>query len=96
MRPQLRLVEDDYPATINADAFTEWRDYRQFKRKPLSEFAEQKTMKMLAQFTHEQQQQMVDTSIMNDWQGLFAPRVEKNTTRARTITEDLNDRSWAR
>jgi hypothetical protein len=86
---------------INLEAWAEWCEYREAKKKPVSELAQVKQWKVLALYTHQVQQAIIDQSIMNDWQGLFAPKFrhqidnQTNSTRERTLEQDLHDRSWA-
>lgn len=73
------------PDALNGAAWSEWIDYRaQFRNKqgklvPLTELAAQKTIKLLTQYPPEVQQEMVDASIRNGWQGLFKPSNTQGT-----------------
>ena len=81
---------------INQEAIEEWIEYRQFKRKPLSQFALDKSIKFLSQYSIDHQQLLVDHAIMNDWQGLHhVDPPKQTTTRSRSFQEDLTDTSWA-
>jgi len=84
-------------SAINQDAWSEWTDYRKSKRKPVSEAARRKQWKLLSLYGYDEQQRIIDVSIMNDWQGLFPGRQQpaKTSTRANSLEHDLNDRSWA-
>lgn len=73
---------------INQVALEEWREYREFKKKPLSPLALKKTINLLLKFDEEHQQHIVDTAIMRDWQGLYP--VEKPSIKP-TATGDT---SW--
>jgi len=66
------------PDALNAGAWSEWVDYRVDKRKPITQVSAQKQVAMLAGYSFETQQQMVDASIANGWQGLFPPKVNGN------------------
>lgn len=85
---------------INQQAWEEWLEYRKAKKKPVSDLAAKKQFKVLALYTHEVQQKIIDQSIMNDYTGLFPPKHEyekdNRSTRGRSIEEDLLDRSWAK
>jgi len=92
---------------INQEAWDEFCEYRKFKRKPVSELARVKLWVKLQRHPAEVQQEMVDRSIENDWQGLFEPPVERpggrdgrshpsGSTRGRSIEQDLLDTSWAK
>lgn len=86
---------------INMIAWQEWCDYRKERRNPVSKRAQAKQWKIMALYTHEVQQKIIDQSIMNDWTGLFAPKfkfergADSGKTRDRTLEQDLHDRSWA-
>ena len=59
---------------IDSQVWIEWAKFRASKKKPISNEAANKQVKLLAKYTHEQQRQMVDSSISNDYQGLFEPK----------------------
>ncbi|MHC4538113.1 MAG: hypothetical protein ACYS6K_29660 [Planctomycetota bacterium] len=68
-----RKVELEIPEGINLNAWNEWVDFRKNeKRKAVSKAAAKKQFKLLLGYTLEQQQQIIDSSIQNDYQGLFA------------------------
>ena len=75
------------PDTLNADAWNEWIDYRVDKRKPVTQVSAKKQVAMLAGYSFETQQQMVDASIANGWQGLFPPKVNGNQLSAAAKTQ---------
>lgn len=90
---------------INQEAWEEFTEYRKYKRKPVSPMAQKKLWVKLQRHPAEVQQEMVDRSIENDWQGLFEPPAPQRgsipkpgagqSTRGRTIEQDLLDTSWA-
>jgi len=81
---------------LNQEALTEWIEYREFKKKPLSPMALSKSEKFLLKYDETQQQYIVDQAIMNDWQGLHhVDPPKQQTTRQRALVDDLNDTSWA-
>jgi len=58
---------------INISALEEWLNHKKYKSKaPIT-----KVLNMMNRYSHEQQQQMVDASIMNGWKGLFEPKPVK-------------------
>ena len=59
------------PEGINIDSWTEWIEARKANKKKVSEAAAKKQFKLLAKYTEEQQKQIIDNSIQNDYQGLF-------------------------
>ena len=68
-----RSVELEIPEGINLDAWTEWVEFRKNeKKKAVSKSAAKKQFKLLLGYTAEQQQLVIDSSIQNDYQGLFA------------------------
>jgi hypothetical protein len=67
------------PATINPEAWAEWLDYRtNGKKKKVTDYAAKKQWKLLSMYSFEQQQQLIDQSIMNDYQGLFALKEQRH------------------
>jgi hypothetical protein len=83
---------------VNEQAIEEWQEYRQEKKKPLSPLALKKSQNLLLKYGLEHQQHIVDTAIMNDWQGLHPvemPRHISTSTRDSSFQDDLNDHSWA-
>jgi len=79
------------PDALNADAWHEWIEYRVDRRKPITQLSAKKQVAELAKYSHETQQQMVDTSIANGWQGLFPPKVNGNTMSAEAKAQRDND-----
>ena len=81
------------PIGLNIAAWDEWCEYRKVaRRKPVSSFAASKQFKMLLRYPEDQQQQIIDISISNDYTGLFDLKV---TPRQSDTMELLTDRSWA-
>ena len=83
----LELVQQQ-SITLNQQALDDWCEYRAFKKKPLSQFAMNRTIKLLERFDPDHQMHIVDTAIQNDWQGLHP--VDKPKTK---LTGDT-DLSW--
>jgi hypothetical protein len=90
----LKLVQQQQIG-LNQQALDEWREYRESKKKPLSQFALNKVVNFLLKFSEDHQQHIVDQAIMNDWAGLHAVEMPQQQSRKTTINDDLNDRSWA-
>jgi hypothetical protein len=68
-----RSVGLEVPAGINLEAWNEWVEFRKHeKKKAVSKSAAKKQFKLLLGYTAEQQQMVIDSSIQNDYQGLFA------------------------
>jgi hypothetical protein len=94
----LQLVSPHPTTIINDEALEEWQEYRTEKKKPLSALALKKSKNLLLKFGFAHQAHIVDTAIMNDWQGLHPvemPRITTSPTRNTDIRDDLNDTSWA-
>jgi len=75
--------------TINVNAFGEWMDYKKYKSiAPIS-----KTINFLSQFDFDTQQQIVDTSIMNGYKGLFEPKQQKQPNQNISFQEQERQRT---
>ena len=77
------------PTTVNFAAWSDWVFFRKEKRKPISKRAASMQLKMLAEYDYTTQQQIIDCSIQNDYQGLFAPKGARSGQ-----SDILNDTSW--
>ena len=66
------------PDGINQPAWNEWIEFRKSKKKPVSQKAADKQFKLLTNHAFEVQQQIIDQSIQNDYQGLFEPKGNNN------------------
>lgn len=66
------------PVGINAVAWNEWIAYRQSKKKKVSKAAAAKQFKLLANHALDVQQEIINQSIQNDYQGLFEPKGNSN------------------
>jgi hypothetical protein len=92
----LALVADQIIIGLNQRAIEEWQEYREEKEKPLSRLALTKSKNFLLKYPEDQQSYLVDTAIMNDWQGLHhIDMPKKNTSRQSDIYQELTDTSWA-
>ena len=97
----MALINEVHP--LNYDAWDEWTEYRQTeKKKKIGPMAEMKQTRFLQQFPPPLQQEIIDQSIMNSWQGLFPPKNQRTTpalqqdnTRSRSLMDDLTDVGWA-
>jgi hypothetical protein len=76
-KPKAAIV---IPDVINKQAWSEWVEYRKSKNKTVSKAAATKQFKMLANHPLDVQQQIIDQSIQNDYQGLFEPKGNTNGT----------------
>ena len=66
------------PDGINASAWNEWVEYRKAKKKNVSQAAANKQFKLLGTYSDFDQQQIVNQSISNDYQGLFELKGQSN------------------
>lgn len=67
-------------SNINLEAFSEWVEYKKYKTiTPIT-----KLLNMLAKHEYYVQQEMIDTSIMNGWAGLFEPKQQSKQQQAYT------------
>jgi len=66
------------PDWINKDAWIEFEQHRKEIRKPLTDLARAKAAKQIQALNYDQQQQCIDMTIQNHWQGLFPDKVKTN------------------
>lgn len=94
------------PIGINAPAWSEWVEYRKSKKKVVSQKAATKQFGLLLKYSDFEQQQIINSSISNDYQGLFEPKVSPpsrqyqtttghGNTRDTPLVEDLTNSDWA-
>ncbi len=69
------------PEGINIESWNEWFTYRKEKKKTVSQAAAKKQFNLLAKYTTEQQKLIIDTSIQNDYQGLFEPKANNTVSK---------------
>ena len=62
------------PDAVNILAWSEWCEFRKSKRKPVSKAAAKKQLEMLSKYPNHIQQEIINSSIQNDYQGLFPPK----------------------
>jgi hypothetical protein len=63
---------------LNEQAWQDFIDHRKDIKKKLTERAQKKQIEFLCRYDFKTQQDIVDTSIRNGWQGLFEPRGQAN------------------
>lgn len=89
----------DIPEGIERDAWADWVEYRRERRKTITAISAREQWRALSRLNPTQQSDCIRESIRNGWTGLFPERLGKvtpiNSTRTRSIAEDLTDRSWA-
>jgi len=75
--PPPKVEEETYPQNLNIEAYQEWLAYSKEKKKTYTPIGKNKLKNKLAKKTFEEQQEMVDFSIANNYQGLFEPKEKK-------------------
>ena len=87
------------PIGVNVSAWTDWVAYLRARRKTPTPHTIELQHKRLLQHTEDVQRQMINAAIEAGWQSFYAPKQSgvraAGGTRARSIAEDLTDRSWA-
>ena len=75
-RPITDTEAEAYNGSTNVDpaVWAEFTAHRKAIRKPLSKLSAQKNINILAALSPEQQRQAVDTTIANNWTGIFPPK----------------------
>lgn len=66
------------PNAVNFASWSDWVHFRREKRKALSARAAGMQIKMLSEYPYQIQEQIINSSIQNDYQGLFAPKGGSN------------------
>lgn len=91
------LIQDDIG--LNAEALEEWIEWRRSLGKAMTDLAVKKCRNKLLKYSLEHQQFLVDHAIEMEWKGLYhvdMPKKREDSTRMRTLADDLNDTSWAK
>ena len=83
------------PIGLNVAAWDEWCDYRKSVKKKVSDFAARKQFNLLLKYSEAQQQEIIDHSIANDYQGLFdLKQAGRVAVPERGFIEKHTDKSW--
>jgi hypothetical protein len=85
----------EIPDVINQQAWSEWVEYRKSKKKTVSKAAATKQFKMLSNYAFDIQQQIIDQSIQNDYQGLFELKGVANVQTQQSAMKNLTNTDWA-
>lgn len=75
-----------FPDGLNVSAWIEWCDYRKSKGKRITDKAATKQFNLLLGYDLPTQQKIIDTSIANDYQGLFEPKGGANGSHLKNIS----------
>ena len=68
------FLPDHLQNSLFCEKWKEWETYRRSKRKPISQSAFRQMKKLLDKMTPDEATAAINTSIANDWQGLFPPK----------------------
>ena len=68
------LIEYCFKSERFIRKYIEWIEFRKKKKKPVTQVSANKQMEFLSEFDEETACFIIDQSIMNDYQGLFAPK----------------------
>jgi hypothetical protein len=80
----------ELPEWLNKDLWSEWVEFRQAKKKPLTPISIKKQIEFLSDFK-DQQKEIINSSIMNGYQGLFPPKQNQKKTTTNIKTADRDD-----
>ncbi len=69
----INLVDSIKTHLLNKSALLEWLEFKKYNYQKIGV---DKLVKMLIEYSYENQQKIVDTSIRNNWKGLFDLKVE--------------------
>lgn len=67
-------ADAELPDEVDREVWRQWCAFRSKRRKPVSEDAARLQLKLLCRYPRETQQEIVNHSIQNDYQGLFEPK----------------------
>lgn len=80
----------ELPDGINVEAWRRWAHARSSRKKPISELAAKAQWKVLLEHAKEIQNSMIESSIANDYQGIFPP---KSGNTKQSINDKISDQS---
>lgn len=73
-KPKFSAASMLLPVGIDQASWVEWCKYRSEKRKAITKQAADKQIQLLSKYPPMVQKHIIDTSIQNDYQGLFPPK----------------------
>ncbi len=79
-KPRFVAKHAQLPPNVDQANWQRWCEFRSSKRKPVSEQAAREQIAMLAEHPPDVQRAIVQKSIANDYQGLFAPKGANNAS----------------
>jgi len=88
-------IDDALLPDLNLQAFDEWIEYKKYAYKKASIT---KIVNMLTRYSYQEQQKIIDRSIMNNYTGLVEPKTNRNTpkTNNRNNFNDLVDNYFSK
>ena len=94
---ELQLVDSVVPDNLNTEYLAEWIAYREEDlSKPMTPRAIKMLTKKLLQWSIPEQERMICNAIEMNWKGVYwVDPPKQQSSRQKTIEEDLEDRSWS-
>jgi len=88
-------IDDALLPDLNLQAFDEWIEYKKYDYKKIGIT---KIVNMLTKYSYQEQQKIIDRSIMNNYTGLVEPKTNRNTakTNNRNNFNDLVDNYFSK
>lgn len=84
--------ENDLPQfPINRKIFADWIEYRKEIKKPITRISAKQQIKMLCCYSAKEQEEIINTSIQNGYQGLFEPKGQKQFNQPTNKRENFNN-----
>lgn len=84
--------ENDLPQfPINRKIFADWIEYRKEIKKPITRISAKQQIKMLCCYSAKEQEEIINASIQNGYQGLFEPKQQKQFTQPTNKRENFNN-----
>ena len=81
------LIEEDKKEMLNLKSLSEWFEFKKYNYKKVGVT---KLVNMLSKYSFEIQREIIDTSIMNGYQGLFEPKQQKQFNKPMSVRERSN------
>lgn len=84
--------ENDLPQfPINRKIFADWIEYRKEIKKPITRISAKQQIKMLCCYSAKEQEEIINTSIQNGYQGLFEPKQQKQFNQPKSKVQKTNE-----
>ena len=78
IKPTASSMKDTLPEWVDKDSWSEWVQHRHEIRKPLTPLSAKKCLALLSDY-RDRQKEIINNSIVNGWQGLWAPKSAKSS-----------------